>query len=110
MRAYDSAEVCEFVHRLLLHELSNKYNKKDIGLYRDDGLAVQKKSDPQAQRIKKDFQRIFREMDLNNVIKCNLKTVVYLDVTLNIFNNNYKSFSKPNYKINYILKESNHCL
>ena len=49
-------------------------------------------------------------MDLNNVIKCNLKTVVYLDVTLNIFNNNYKSFSKPNYKINYILKESNHCL
>ena len=43
MRAYDSAKVCELVHRLLLHELSNKYNKKDIGLYRDDGLAVKKK-------------------------------------------------------------------
>ena len=43
MRAYDSAEVCELVHRLLLHELSNKYNKKDMGLYRDDGFAVKKK-------------------------------------------------------------------
>ena len=37
------------------------------------------------------------------VIKCNLKMV---DVPLNLLNN--KPFSKPNNKISYIQKESNH--
>ena len=109
MEAYDGAKVCELVGSFLLHQLSNKYHKKDISLYRDDGLAVFKnKSDPQAERIKKDFQKIFRENDLNIVIKCNLKIVDYLDVTLNLLNNTYKPFSKPNNEINYIHKESNH--
>ena len=60
MGACDGAEVCELVGSFLLHQLSKKYNKKDIGLYRDDGLAVFKnKSGPQAERIKKDFQKKF---------------------------------------------------
>ena len=42
------------------------------------------------------------------MIKCNLKIVGYLDVTLNLLNNTYKPFSKPNNKIIYIHKESNH--
>ena len=78
MGAYDGAEVCELVGSSLLYQLSNKYNKKNIGLYRDDDLAVLKnKSGPQAERIKKDFQKIFRKNDLNIVIKCNLKIVDY---------------------------------
>ena len=109
MGPYDGAEVCELADSFLLHQLSNKYNKKDTGLYRDDGLAVFKnKSGPQAERIKKDFQKIYRENDLNIVIKCNLKIVDYLDVTLNLLNNTYKPFSKPNNEINYIHEESNH--
>ena len=111
MGPYDGAEVCELAGSFLLHQLSNKYNKKDTGLYRDDGLAVFKnKSGPQAERIKKDFQKISRENDLNIVIKCNLKIVDYLDVTLNLLNNTYKPFSKPNNAINYIHEESNHPL
>ena len=66
------------------------------------------KSGPQAERIKKDFQKIFRENDLNIVIKCNLKIVDYLNVTLNLLNNTCKAFSKPNNEINYTHKESNH--
>ena len=82
---------------------------RDIGLYQDDGLAVFKnKSGPQAERIKKDFQKFFWENDLNIVIKSNLKIVDCLDVTLNCLNNTYKPFSKPNNEINYIHKESNH--
>ena len=47
MGLYGGAEVCELVGSLLLNQLSNKYNKKDIGLYRDDGLTVFKnKSGP----------------------------------------------------------------
>ena len=80
MEAYDGAEVCGIVDSSLVYKLSNKYNKKDNCLYRDDGLAVLKnKSGPQAERIKTDFQKIFRENDLNIVIKCNLKIVDYLD-------------------------------
>ena len=110
MGAYDGAEVCELVDSFLLHQLSNKYSKKDVGLYRDDGLAVFKnKSGPQAERIKKNFQKNLRENDLNIVIKCNLKIVDYLDVTLNLLNNTYnKPLSKPSNEITYIHKEFNH--
>ena len=66
------------------------------------------KSGPQAERVKKDFQKIYWENDLNIVIKCNLKIVNYLDVKLNLLNNTYKPFSKPKNEINYIHKESNH--
>ena len=40
----------ELVGSFLLYQLSNKYNKKDIRLYQDDGLAVFKsKSRSQAE-------------------------------------------------------------
>ena len=73
------------------------------------GLTVFKnKSGRKVERVKKYFQKNFRENDLNIVIKCNLKIVDYLDVTFNLFNNTYKPFSKPNNEINYVHKESNH--
>ena len=60
------------------------------------------KSGSQAKRIKKDFQKIIRESDLNIAIKCNLKIVDYLDVTLSLLSNTYEPFSKPNNEISYI--------
>ena len=76
MGTYDGAEVCKLVGSVLFSQLSNKFIKKDISLCRDDSLAVfENKSGPQAERIKKDFQKVFRENDLNIVIKYNLKTV-----------------------------------
>ena len=39
MGAFDGAEVCELVDSSLLNEISKAYDKNDIGLYRDDGLA-----------------------------------------------------------------------
>ena len=39
MGAFDGAEVCEAVGNFLLYQFSKKYNKKDIGLNKDDGLA-----------------------------------------------------------------------
>ena len=109
MEAYDGAEVCDILDSSLVYKLSNKYNKKDNCLYRDDGLAVLKnKSGPQAERIKTDFQKIFRENDLNIVIKCNLKIVDYLDSHTKRSQITLKPFSKPNNQINHIHKESNH--
>jgi hypothetical protein len=40
MGAYDGAEVCELVGCFLLAEISKKFERNNIGLYRDDGLAV----------------------------------------------------------------------
>ena len=55
-----------------------KINKNNIGLYKDDGLAVFKNiSGPQAKKIKINFQNIFCINNLNIIVKCNLKIVDY---------------------------------
>ena len=107
MGAYDGAEICELVGTYLLSLLCVKYNKKDIGLYRDDGLAVFKNiSGPMSEKIKKDFQSIFQENDLEIVISCNMKN--YLGVTFNLNDGTYRPYHKPNVDIMYIQSESNH--
>ena len=40
MGAYDGAEVCGLLGTFLLYELSLKYDKNNIGLYCEDGLAI----------------------------------------------------------------------
>ena len=40
MGSYDGAEVCELVGLFILNDLCNEYGKDNIGLYRDDGLAI----------------------------------------------------------------------
>ena len=40
MGADDGAEVCKLVGNYLLYKLSKLYEKKDIGLQRDDGLRI----------------------------------------------------------------------
>ena len=109
MGAFDGAEVCEAVGNFLLYQLSKNYNKKDIGLYRDDELAKFKNvSGSKAEKIKKDIQKLFKANHLNKTIQCNLKIVNYLDVTFNLSNATYRPFCKTNHEIAYIHKESNH--
>lgn len=109
MGAYDGAEVCELVGTFILNKLGEHFKKSDIGLYRDDGLAVFKNiSGPEAERIKKKFKSIFQEQDLDIVIECNQKIVNYLDVTLNLNDGKYKPYHKPESVIQYINIESNH--
>ena len=107
--AYDGVEVCELVGSFLLYALSLKHNKTNIGLYRNDGLAVFRNvSSPYCEKIKKDFQRLFQQHGLKLIIKCNLKMVAFLGVTLNLTDSTYKPYHRPNYDIFYIHKESNH--
>ena len=42
------------------------------------------------------------------IVKSNLKTVDFLDITLNLTDSTYKPYHKPNDEICYIHKESNH--
>ena len=81
MGAHDGAEVCELVGTYMLSLISEKHNKKDFGLYRDDGLGVVKnKSGPETEKINKNMQKIFNENILDIVIKCNMKLVNYLEL------------------------------
>ena len=106
MGAFDGAEVCEAVGNFLLYQLSKNYSKKDIGLYRDHGLAIFK--NVSGSKAKKDIQKLFKDNRLNITIQCNLKIVNYLDATFNLSNATYRPFCKPNNEIAYIHKESNH--
>ena len=55
-----------------------KYNKKDFGFYRDDGLGVVKnKTRPETEKIKKNTQKTFKENKLDINIQCNMKIVNY---------------------------------
>ena len=52
MGAYDDAELCGLIGTYLLSLIAEKYNKNDIGLYRDDGLAIFKNtSGPKNEKI-----------------------------------------------------------
>ena len=101
MGTYDGVEVFD-----LLYKLSLKYNKNSIGLYRDDGLT--NISGPKSENVKKDIQKLFKENELHIVIQCNMKTVNYFDVTLNLENSIYRPYKKENIQIKYINTESNH--
>ena len=79
-----------------------------MGLYRDDGQVVfENVSGPQAEKIKKRIQKIFKENGLQIIILCNLKIVDYLDVTLNLNDGSYKPYRKPDDETMYIHAKSN---
>ena len=109
MGAYDGAEVCELVGTFLLEKISEICNKCDIGLYRDDGLAVfRNNSGTHLEKIKKELQRLFKKYDLEIIAESNQKIVNYLDVTLNLKDGTFRPYHKPGDQMQYIHTESNH--
>ena len=61
MGAYDGAEVSEFIGIYVLYLIGKKYDSKNFGLYRDDGLGVLKNvRGPASKKIKIDLQYLFK--------------------------------------------------
>ena len=109
MGCNDGAEICETVGIYMLSRLNNIMKRDNIGLYRDDGLGIcQNMSKTEIERMKKSIVKIFKDSGLSITIKCNLKSVDFLDVTFDLKNNTYKPYRKPNNKPQYINKHSNH--
>ena len=101
--------MCELVETFLLYKFSQKHNKNNIDLYRDDGLANFKSiSGLLSVKVNKDIQKLCKENELDIVIQCNMKTVNYLDVTLNIEKLAYRHYQEENNKMKYINVESSH--
>ena len=62
MGCYDGAEVCELVGTYILNKLENVTNKKNIGLYRDDGLGeFQNIPKADIERKKKQLVEVFKD-------------------------------------------------
>ena len=109
MGSYDGAEVCELVGAYALAQLPKKYNRKDVGLYRDDGLAVHRDiSGSGADRIRKDLIKRFGALGLKITIQTFLKIVNFLDLTFDLSTGKYYPFRKPNAKPSYVHIRSNH--
>ena len=109
MGAYDGAEICVLIGIFMLSLLATKYDSKNIGLYRDDGLRIFRNvSGPELEKIKKHIKKVFKEKMLDVIIECNTKIVNYLDVTFNLNDGTYKPSKKPNDETKYIHVDSDH--
>ena len=107
MGCYDGAKVCKVVGLYSLHKLSSKFPERDIGLYRDDGLANAMNARA-GDKARKDFSKVIGDLGLKITVQSNLEVVDYLDVTLNLTTGKYYPFRKPENDPLYIHGKSNH--
>ena len=109
MGSFHGAEVCEPIGLFLLNNLSEKYRKNNVGLYRDDELVLlTNATGPQSERTRKDVTREFKKQGLNISISTNQKICNFLDVTLNLTDGTHYPYRKPNNETLYIDTNSNH--
>ena len=86
MGFYDRAEICDLIGTCLLYEIDNVLSKKNIRLYRDNGLRIFRHvSGPEVERKKKYLIRIFKINGLSITVKTNLKVADFLDIHFEIF-------------------------
>ena len=79
------------------NHLGKKFGKKNIGLYRDDGLAIMKnRSARLADKTRKELHKIFEQFGLKITAESNLHVVNFLDVTFDLSTGKYKPYRKPN--------------
>ena len=108
MGSYDGAETCELVGTYLLSQLKEIPCSMQIGLYRDDGLAVLDQTPQKIEKIKKEICKVFAKNNLRITIEANKKVVNFLDVTLDLTTQTYKPYSKPTTTPLYVHSKSNH--
>ena len=82
----------------------------NVGLYRDDGLAITDATSRETENIKKEICRIFNANGLRITIEANKQVINFLDVTFNLSCNTFQPYTKPNTTLQYVNHESNHPL
>ena len=106
MGSFDGAEVADLVGLFLLSKLSSL--NINIGLYRDDGLAVCDLKPRQAELLRKKLCKIFQEYGLRITSTANVKNVNFLDINLDLQRGIHKPYMKPNDQPLYVDVQSNH--
>ena len=96
--SFDGADVCELVGLCLLIKIKPLLGSSNVGLYRDDGLAiVHKASGPKVDRLRKDKISLFKDEGLSIAIDSNLIETNFLDVSFNLNTGKYFPFKKHLY-------------
>ena len=108
MGSFDGAETCELVGTFILNKISSVVPKENIGLYRDDGLAVICKPAPIVDEIKRNLCDQFRELGLRITADANTTVTDFLDVTFDLTKREHRLYSKPGNTHLYVHTESNH--
>ena len=109
MGSYDGAEIFELVGIYILTRLATIIKKSNYGLYRDDDLVILRNvNGQQIDRTRKSIIKIFKDVGFGTDIETNSKGVDFLDITFNLNNGIYKPYKKPNDRLLYINKSSNH--
>ena len=104
--SWDGAEVADLVGLYILSKLT--VLNIQVGLYRDDGLAVSGLSARQTELTKKKLCKLMKEIGFNITAQANLKSVNFLDVNFDLESDIFKPYMKPNSTPCYIHKDSNH--
>ena len=89
MGSWDGAEVADLVGLYILSKLTAL--NIQVGLYRDDGLAVSGSSARQTELTKKKLCKLMKEIGFNITAQANLKSVNFLDVNFDL----ESDFSSP---------------
>ena len=92
MGSSDGAEICELVGLYLLSQLQNL--NINVGLYRDDGLAVTNQTPREAEMTKKKLCRIFKDNNLRIAVAANKKVTDFLDIKLDLHTGSYKPYNQ----------------
>ena len=108
MGSFDGAELCELTGLYILSELESLINKDQMGLYRDDGLAVLNLSGPKIEKLRKSVIKLFKQFNLSVTIMSNISSTEFLDVWFDLKQDIYKPYRKENDLPVYIDKLSNH--
>ena len=70
MGCYDGAEICKLVGVYIQNKLCKLMNKKEFGLYRDDGLGVLRNtSGPEVDRKQRALSRYLKNVDSLLLVK-----------------------------------------
>ena len=85
MGSYDEAETCELIGAYMLSLIAPKF-KNEVGLYRDDGLAICKATPKEIEKTKQEVFQVLKSNGLKITIEANKKVVNFLDVTLSLTN------------------------
>ena len=80
----------------------------NVGLYRNDGLAITNATPRDTENMKKEICRIFNNNGLRITIEANKQIINFLDVTFNLNRSTYQPFTKPNTSLQYVHRKSNH--
>ena len=106
MGSFDGAETCELCDLYLLSLLVKVI--PDLGIYRDDGLAVTRSTARQTEKLKQKLVKLFEDEGLRITVIANIHSVNFLDVNLDLSNGEFKPYMKPNDIPLYVHTQSNH--